>query len=151
MKPAQSSKKPTLMKTQPLNTLDSQVKAKLTELYYSMRSIEYKLPTESGISDKPLNTSVKSCSTSPRKVPRISSYSPDHHPFELPDRPESFYEKLNFFYQKKHEAQKNSKKIELIDRFNKISNKVIRSKYVKINKKKNSDIPKVPSLFIRIC
>ena len=147
------SKKSNLIKTQPIKTLiDPKVKARLTELYYSMRAIEYKLPTETGISDKPQNTSVKSCSTSPRKIPRISSYSPDREPFDLPDRPESFYQKLNFFYKQKHESQKNAKKIDLIDRFNKTSNKLIRANYVKINKtKKNSDVPKVPSLFIRIC
>lgn len=147
------SKKTNLIKTQPINNLiDRKVKARLTELYYSMRAIEYKLPTETGKSEKAQNTSVKSCSTSPRKIPRISSYSPEHEPFDLPDRPESFYQKLNFFYQKKHDSQQNSKKIDLIDRFNKTSNKLIRANYVKINKtKKNSDVPKVPSLFIRIC
>jgi hypothetical protein len=141
------------MNTQPVrNQIHAKVKERLTELYYSMRAIECRVPKDPSISEKVFETSVKSASSSPRKIPKISSYSPDNEMNDLPDRSDSLYEKLNLFYQQKRESQLKSKRVELIDRFNRINKKLLRNQYLKIEKsKKSSDVPKVPSLLIRIC
>ena len=153
MKLSQTSKAKKLINTQPVkNLINTQIKQRLTELYYSMRAIECKVAKENSVSEKVLEVSVKSTSTSPQKIPRISSLSPDNEISNLPDRSDSLYQKLNLFYQQKRESKLKSKRVELIDRFNRINKKLIRNQYLKIDKtNKSSEVPKVPSLIIRIC
>lgn len=153
MKLAQKSKAKKLMNTQPVhNQINPQIKERLTELYYSMRAVDCKLIKETSGSEKVFEVSVKSTSSSPRKIHRSSSISPGDGTSELPDRSDSLYQKLNLFYQQKHESKLKSKRVELIDRFNRINKKFIRNQYLKKERTKNtSEVPKVPSLIIRIC
>ena len=147
------SKAKKLMNTQPVhNQINAEIKERLAELYYSMRAIDCKFVKEASESDKVFEVSVKSTSSSPRKIHRVSSLSPGDGIPELPDRSDSLYQKLNLFYHQKHESKLKSKRVELIDRFNRINKKLIRNQYLKKERtKNNSEVPKVPSLIIRIC
>ena len=137
------SKAKKLMNTQPVhNQINTEIKERLAELYYSMRAIDCKFVKETSESDKVFEVSVKSTSSSPRKIHRVSSLSPGDGIPELPDRSDSLYQKLNLFYHQKHESKLKSKRVELIDRFNRINKKLIGINILK--KKELKTIAKYP-------
>jgi spermidine/putrescine-binding protein len=94
-------------------------------------------------------------SQSPKKVPRINSFSPEKKQSTLPQRSEDFYEKLQSYYKRKHDDSIQNimdKKKGLANRLCRITSQFHRQMETmgKSNSPPKQHMPRVPSLLIKI-